>query len=285
VPHDQTGIRLVILDWAGTAVDHGSRAPLTAFARAFAARGVEVTPEEARGPMGLGKKDHLRAMLRLPAVARRWRERHGGDATEDDLDDLYRRFVPLQLEVIDEYAEVVPELLDCVGVLRGRGLAVGATTGYFREAAERVYRRAADQGYRPDHCVCAEEVPAGRPAPWMVFRVMEALRVFPPAAVVKVGDTVPDVGEGLSAGAWSVGVVRSSSEVGCTAREWAALPAPEQLRRSANCRAKLLAAGAHAVLETLAELPALLDDFNARIGRASFSPLPCTQGRGAGGEV
>jgi phosphonoacetaldehyde hydrolase len=257
----------VILDWAGTAVDHGSRAPLVAFVRAFAARGVAVTPEEARGPMGLSKKDHLRALLRLPAVARRWRERHGGAATEDDVDDLYRRFMPLQLEVIDEYAGLVPGLLDCVGVLRGRGLAVGATTGYFREAAERLVRCAAAQGYRPDHCVCAEEVPAGRPAPWMVFRTMEALGVFPPAAVVKVGDTVPDIGEGLSAGAWSVGVVRSSSEVGCTAPEWAALPPPERQRRSASCRAKLLAAGAHAVVDTLAELPAVLDELDARLGR------------------
>jgi phosphonoacetaldehyde hydrolase len=267
VPPDETRIRLVILDWAGTAVDHGSLAPLMPFVRAFAARGVDVTPEEARGPMGLGKKDHLRALLRLPAVAHRWREQHGREATEADVDELYQWFVPLQLEVIDKHAGLVPGLLDCVGVLRDRGVAVGATTGYFREAAERVYRRAAAQGYRPDHCVCAEDVPAGRPAPWMVFRSMEALGVYPPAAVVKVGDMVPDVGEGLAAGAWSVGVVRSSSEVGCTAPEWAALPPPEQQRRSAACRAKLLAAGAHAVVDTLAELPGVLDQFNTRLGR------------------
>jgi phosphonoacetaldehyde hydrolase len=267
VPRDGTRIRLVIFDWAGTTVDHGSLAPVMPFVRAFAARGVVITPEEARGPMGLSKKDHLRSLLRLPAVARRWRERHGGEAAEDDVDDLYRRFMPLQLEGIDDFAGVVSGLLDCVGVLRGRGLAVGATTGYFREAAERVYRSAAAQGYRPDHCVCAEEVPAGRPAPWMIFRIMEALRVFPPAAVVKVGDTVPDIGEGLAAGAWSVGVVRSSSEVGCTAEEWAALPSPEQQRRSASCRAKLLAVGSHSVVDTLAELPAVLDEFDARLGR------------------
>jgi phosphonoacetaldehyde hydrolase len=175
--------------------------------------------------------------------------------------------MPLQLEVIDQFSTVVPELLECVGVLRSRGLAVGATTGYFQEAAERVYRGAAAQGYRPDHCVCAEEVAAGRPAPWMIFRILEALGVFPPAAVVKVGDTVPDIGEGLAAGAWSVGVVRSSSEVGCTAQEWALLPPPEQHRRAASCRAKLLAAGAHAVVDTLAELPAVLDELNARMGR------------------
>lgn len=267
MPHDAPRIRLVIFDWAGTTVDHGSRAPLVPFVRAFAACGLDISQEEARGPMGLHKKDHIRALLQVPAVAQRWRERHGRDADENDIGELYRIFMPLQLEVIDEFARLVPGLLDCVGLLRQRGIAIGATTGYFRAAAERVYQAAARQGYRPDHRVCAEEVPAGRPAPWMIFRIMETLDVFPPASVVKVGDTVPDIGEGLSAGAWSVGILRASSDVGCAEEEWTALPLSEKDRRLAACRAKLLAAGAHAVVETLAELPALLNDIDRRLAR------------------
>jgi phosphonoacetaldehyde hydrolase len=257
----------VIFDWAGTTIDAGSRAPLAPFVRAFAARGVSITQDEARGPMGVHKKDHIRALLQMPAVAHRWRERHGNGAGESDIDDLYRIFMPLQLEVIDEFARLVPGLLDCIGLLRQRGIAIGATTGYFLAAAERVYQAAAAQGYKPDHCACAEEVPAGRPAPWMIFRIMEALGRFPPASVLKVGDTVPDIGEGLSAGAWSVGVLRNSSEVGCTEEEWDALTITEQIRRLAACREKLLAGGAHAVVETLADLPALVEDLDKRLGR------------------
>ena len=267
MPRDVLSIRLVVFDWAGTTVDHGSRAPLLPFMRAFATRGVELTPEEAREPMGLHKRDHIRALLQLPAVARQWHEKHGDDAGEDDVDELYRIFMPLQLEVIGEFTHLVPGLRDCVSRLRRQGIAIGATTGYFRAAAHRVYDAAAVQGYKPDYCVCAEEVPAGRPAPWMIFRIMKAAGVFPPASVVKVGDTVPDIGEGRAAGAWSVGVLRSSSEVGCTEAEWEALPRTEQDRRLANCREKLLSAGAHAVVETLAELPTLLNDIEARLGR------------------
>ena len=267
MPCHATNIRLVIFDWAGTTVDHGSQAPLMPFVRALAGRGVDITLEEARRPMGLDKKDHLRALLQVPEISRRWRERHQREATESDIDDLYLRFVQLQLDVIDDFTRLVPDLIDVVGVLRSRGIAIGASTGYFRTAAERVYRAAAAQGYRPDHCVCADEVPAGRPAPWMVFRIMEALGIFPPSVVVKVGDTVPDVGEGLAAGAWSVGVLRSSSLVGCTEEQWNALPHDEQARRLTNCRKELLAAGVHAVVETLAELPAVLDNLNARLQR------------------
>ncbi len=109
---------------------------------------------------------------------------------------MYSRFVPLQLEVIDAFTRLVPGLLDCVRELRKDEVGIGATTGYFRAAAERVYKAATIQGYTPDCCFCAEDVPVGRPAPWMVFRIMEALGVYPPSTVVKVGDTVPDIGEG-----------------------------------------------------------------------------------------
>ncbi len=67
--HAELRIRLVIFDWAGTTIDHGSLAPLAPFLRAFAEKGVEISPDEARGPMGLHKKDHIRALLQLPAVA------------------------------------------------------------------------------------------------------------------------------------------------------------------------------------------------------------------------
>ena len=266
--HDTSKIRLVVFDWAGTSIDHGSLAPVVPFIRTFASRGVDMTTDEARGPMGLQKKDHIRALLQLQAVASRWREHHGTAPTEADIAGLFEHFVQLQMEVVDDFTRLVPGLLDCVRQLRDRDIRIGATTGYFRAAAERVYAAAAAQGYKPDCCVCAEDVPAGRPAPWMIFRIMETLQIYPPSAVVKIGDTVPDIGEGLAAGAWSIGVSRSSSDVGCTEEEWDKLPAAERSARLAACSGKLLAAGAHAVVETLSELPHLISAIEkSRINR------------------
>jgi phosphonoacetaldehyde hydrolase len=202
-------------------------------------------------------------------VTRRWRDAHGRDWDQADVERLYRDFVPLQMEVLDEHSRLVPGLTDCVAGLRRRGFRIGGTTGYFREAAERVYLLAERQGFVPDSMVCAEEVPEGRPAPWMLFRVMEALRVYPGAAVVKVGDTVPDIGEGLNAGAWSVGVTGSGSEVGCTAEELASLSDDERRTRLAAARRMLLDAGAHAVIDSLQELPALLYDISERLRRGA----------------
>jgi phosphonoacetaldehyde hydrolase len=257
-------IALVILDWAGTTIDFGCLAPVAAFVESFARQGLIVTAAEARGPMGLHKRDHIAAMLAESSIAERWRDVHGRAASESDVDAIYREFVPLQMEVLDRHGDIVPTLTPCITEFRGMGVTIGATTGYFREAAERVYELAKRQGYAPDYSLCAEDVPVGRPAPWMIFRIMEAAGVYPPGRVAKVGDTVPDIEEGLNAGAWSIGVTESSSEVGYSASEWQALAEDDRQALRHRARSRLLGAGAHYVIDSLAELPALLRDLEAR---------------------
>lgn len=252
-------IRLVVFDWAGTTVDHGCFAPVRPFIEAFARYGVDVTVAEARRPMGLGKKDHVRAIVKTPEVASRWQQAHGRPATEADIDEIYsQHFVPLQLASVESSSGLVPSLLECVAALRERGIKLATTTGYFREAAELCYAAAARQGYEPDLNLCPSDVKAGRPAPWMIFRAMETFDIYPPAAVVKIGDTIPDVEEGRNAGVWTIGVTRTGSDVGLTEAEAASLD-PDELRQRMNAAAaSLLGAGTHWVLDSVADLPRLL---------------------------
>lgn len=251
-------IRLVIFDWAGTTVDFGSCAPAGAFVEAFARMNVPVTMAEARAPMGLHKKEHLRVMLREPALGQRWRDLRGKPWGEADIDELYRLVTPLQIEAAARHADLTPGLLETVAALRKQGIKIGATTGYFREAAKACADAAAKQGYVPDFSICADDVPAGRPAPWMIFRVMEALNVYPPSAVMKVGDTVVDIEDGLNAGVWSIGVVDSSNVMGLSANEFASLSETERIHRRLQAYHVFRKAGSHGTVNSLTELPALL---------------------------
>lgn len=257
-------IRLIVFDWAGTTVDFGSCAPAAAFQGVFARHGVEVTDAEAREPMGLNKREHLVTMLSNPAIASRWEKIHNRTWSEDDVDTMYEEFVSLQLEAIETHAALVPGLLEVMGGLRARNLQIGGTTGYFRAAAELVAARAADAGFEPDVNVCSDDVPCGRPAPWMIYRIMERLEIWPPSAVVKVGDTIADIEAGLAAGCWSVGVCDSSSLMGLSVEQYRALPDQKRTSRLQQTQALFDEAGAHAVLRSLAELPALIDDLNQR---------------------
>lgn len=258
-------IQMVVFDWAGTTVDFGSRAPIEAFVEVFARRRVPVSHDEARKPMGTHKHDHLRLMLTEPAISERWLRVHGKAWTPDEMEAMYLELVPIQLETIDRNNRLISGFLEVLADLRIRGLSIGGTTGYFRAAAERIAQAAVTQGYTPDVNVCGDDVPAGRPAPWMVFRCMEAAGVYPPSSVLKVGDTLPDIHEGRNAGVWSVGITDSSSEVGLSEAEWQALPEAEKSAHRNRVGAMFREAGAHAVISTLAELPALVDGINERL--------------------
>ena len=258
-------LKAVVLDWAGTAVDFGSLAPVMAFQAVFRRRGVDVASADVRAFMGMHKRDHLHRLLALPQVAEAWRGAHGRLPDGEDELSLFAEFVPAQRSVLVETAEVIPGVLDAVESMRSRGLRLGSTTGYTAELLAIVADEAARQGYRPDVAVTVSDVPAGRPAPWMMHRVLERLDVFPPAAVVKVGDTPVDVGEGLSAGAWSVGLVACGNEVGLSRTAWSALSPDEREARLKAGRANLEAAGAHYVIDDWSAWPGVLDDIGARL--------------------
>ena len=144
---------------------------------------------------------------------------------------------------------------------------MGTSTGYPTAIGAPVAEAARTQGFEPDHCVFPDEVSAGRPAPWMIFRNMELARVDSPAAVLKVGDTVPDIEEGRNAACWSLGITETGSEIGMDLDDWRALPAAEQAQRSGAAAKTLLSAGAHAVIPSVAHLPSFIDELNQRLGR------------------
>lgn len=260
-------IQLVIADMAGTTIDFGSLAPAGAFIELFQRHGLNATLAEARRPMGQHKRDHIRCMLAEPAIIEQFRARHGRDPAEDDVEALFQAFIPLQLQALPAFCALIPGVVDTVRGLRQRGIRFATSTGYNREMTEICLAayRAAD--IAPDFSVCAAEVPGGRPAPWMVYRAMEALLVPDRAAVLKIGDTIADVEEGRNAGCWSVGVTATGNMLGLDQAALQALEPAERRQRLDRARDELTQAGAHDVVESFAELPALLARLRARRAR------------------
>jgi phosphonoacetaldehyde hydrolase len=97
------------------------------------------------------------------------------------------------------------------------------------------------------------------------------LQVYPLAGIAKIGDTPVDIQEGLNAGAWSIGVAGTGNRIALSFDDFHALPEAEKESRLADARAELQNAGAHYVVDTLAEVHTVLDDIDARLGSASKS--------------
>ncbi len=265
--HVAAGVGLVIFDWAGTTVDHGCLAPAAAFVKGFQNHGVSITMAEARGPMGMEKRDHIATLATIERVAETWRAVHGRAITDGDIDEIYHAFVPLLLETLPKYGAVIDGVAEAVKILRERGVKIGASTGYFQQAADSVAKTAAEQGYFPDASISASAVPAGRPAPWMIYRVMERLQVYPPRRVVNVGDTVVDMEASVNAGVWAIGVSRTGNLCGLSQSECGRLKDEDRGTLMAAARRRLLAAGAHYVVESVAGLPPVIDAINDRLRR------------------
>ncbi len=258
-------VRAVVLDWAGTSVDYGCMGPVGAFVEVFRGEGVSVTVAEAREPMGLRKIDHLRAMCCMETVLQRWRQHKGRDILEDDIQRMYSRLEPLMVETIARYSAPLPGLLDFVAHCRAHGIRIGSSTGYTRPIMEVLMEEAARKGYRPDCVVTSSEVPEGRPAPFMCYRNAIDLQVYPMSAMVKIGDTVSDIQEGLNAGMWTVALTKTGNELGLSEPEAAAVPARELQDRLDGIAARFRAEGAHYVVEDIGRCQAVIEDIGRRL--------------------
>lgn len=258
-------IKAVILDWAGTVVDHGSLAPMGAFVEAFARFDVGISIADARGPMGVAKADHIRLVGK--AINPAWRARHGRDFDEADVQAIFDVFEPLNVAAVEAHSALIPGAKATLDWCAARGIRIGSTTGYTRPIMRRLAPLAAAQGFAPEVVVCAGDMAAGRPAPLQMWKAMAEMGVWPAHAVVKLDDTPPGIGEGRAAGTWAVGVALTGNIGGLSAAELATLDPAARDALRVRATAELAEAGADLVIDSIADLPAAVTEIEARLAQ------------------
>ncbi len=255
--------KAVVFDWAGTMIDFGSFAPMGVFVKAFETFGITATIDQARAPMGKPKWDHIRSMMDDPDICAQWIAKYGHAPTDADVDKVYKVFVPMNEEVVADFSDLVPGAAEVVRLLRTKGMKIGSTTGYTRSIMERVLPKAAEQGYEPDNLICADDLPEGRPGPLGMYQCFVDLVAYPPSAVIKVDDTEPGIAEGVAAGCLTVGLALSGNYAGKTPEELAALSEDQVDALRQHATVELKKAGADYVIDTVADLPALIEKLEA----------------------
>ncbi len=262
-------VKALVLDWSGTTADAYVLAPAVVFVDVFKKHGVEISMAEARGPMGLRKDLHIKSLTEVPEIAERWKGVHGNHPGQPEVDAMFADFVPMQLECLREYTSLLPGVAETTQKLQAEGIKIGSSTGFLRAMVDILEEDAKKQGYVPDASVAGDEVEHGaRPKPFMVYKNLDMLDVHPIQSVVKVDDTISGVGEALEAGCWGVGIARYSNymDIDSFAHE-KSLSDAEIQRRLAFTRETLRKAGSHYVIDTFDELPAVIEDVNARLAR------------------
>ncbi|WP_116050264.1 phosphonatase-like hydrolase [Amycolatopsis palatopharyngis] len=204
-------IELVVLDIGGTTVDeHGD--VYVALEAAVAAAGGAPEAEDVQRWKGAGKREAIAGLLSETGS-----EPPGEDTVEQAFADFRARLASAYAARPPEPLPGVPEAL---ATLRRQGVKVALTTGFDRVVAEAVLSNLDWDERVLDAVVCVDDVTAGRPAPYMIFRAMEQAGVRDVGAVLAAGDTVRDMEAGTNAGAaMVVGVLsggHSATDLGAT---------------------------------------------------------------------
>ncbi|MFP3184406.1 MAG: phosphonoacetaldehyde hydrolase, partial [Paraburkholderia sp.] len=82
-----------------------------------------------------------------------------------------------------------------------------------------------------------------------------------------VDDTEVGIEEGINGWTWAVGVAVSGNEFGMAEADVKALPAQEFAQRRAAAARRLSAAGAHYVIDSVADLMPVVYDIEGRLAR------------------
>ena len=261
-------LRACILDWSGTTADKYVIAPAVVFKDVFKKHGVPISMKEARLPMGLRKDLHIKAITEIPEVKMRWKEEYGEYPTQENIDAMFKDFVPMQLNNLGEYSQLIPGVRQAVNRLQTEyKLKIGLSTGFTRPMVDVLLEAVAAQGFVPDCTVAGDEVEHGaRPKPFMIYKNLDILDVHPIEAVVKVDDTVGGVGEGLEAGCWTVGVSRYSNYMDIDSLPHENELSDEEIEfRHSKSKDILKNTGAHYVIDTIADLPYIVADINHKL--------------------
>ncbi len=140
-------IEAIVLDWAGTTVDYGSRAPIIAFKNAFAHFGIDLSEETIRQDVGLDKLTHVRQILQIPEIANSWETRQPTIPLTKATAEIYAQFQIEINKVLAETAQLKPGMTDLIKFANTHHIQLATTTGYTQVMLNQILPLAAQQGY------------------------------------------------------------------------------------------------------------------------------------------
>ena len=261
-------VKALIFDWGGTTADKYVISPAKVFVDTFKKYNVPISMKEARGPMGIRKDLHIKTLLEMPEIKERWKNLYNREPDQSDVDKMYKDFIPMQIECLKDHTTLLPNTAMTIQLLRDKyNVKIGSTTGFNKAMVDILLEDAAKQGYVPDCTVAGDEVINGsRPKPFMIYKNMDELDIHPIQSVVKIDDTITGIHEALEAGCWGIGIARWSNYMNINTLEEEALLSENEIEERLNYSREILTnSGAHYVIDTIDELPQVIEDINKKL--------------------
>jgi len=174
-------LKLIVLDIGGTLIgDHGEVPD--AMLGAFARHGITVTPQEFSEWRGASKRGMVKHFIELRGP------KNAGAMLGDA---IYADFTATATKAYEK-VQPIPGAEKAMRELAAMKLLLATTTGFDRPLCTAILAHLGWQHYFVGS-ITSDDVSEGRPAPYMLFRAMEAAHVNETAQVMAVGDTPLDL--------------------------------------------------------------------------------------------
>tara|TARA_Y100000996_G_scaffold401441_1_gene372385 strand:- start:1222 stop:2040 length:819 start_codon:yes stop_codon:yes gene_type:complete len=257
-------IKACIFDLGGTIVDRYSLSPFLSLKSAFHKNGINVPNRLLFRDMGKHKLNHIQEILKDPYITYTWFNKYNGHPTKDHENQIYFDFNIIQEKACSESIDILPGVKNIITYLQCNNIKSGSTTGFNYDNMSLIKKMLNENDIYIDSYVSSTCLKSpSRPDPSMIFKNMENLKIRDPRKVIKVDDTVVGIKEGQNAGCWTIGVSRWSTNMHVKSLIEADNLSQEELDskliESTNI---LLNSGADYVIDTLDELPKVIDDIN-----------------------
>ena len=257
-------IKACIFDLGGTIVDRYSLTPLLSLKKLFQKRNIYITNDLIFKDMGRNKKDHINYIMNDDIILKQWFKMYNEYPSDKDINILFDHFNVIQTKYSDEMIDILPETRECIDYLNFNYIKTGSTTGFNKENMDIIRGKLERNNIYLDRYIsstCLDK--PSRPHPFMIQKIMNDFNIIDPKSIIKVDDTSVGIHEGMRAGCWTVGVARWSINMNISTIEDAyGLHLFEVKDKLQGSRETLYSAGADFVIDTLDELPKVIENIN-----------------------
>ena len=260
-------IKACIFDLGGTIVDRYSLTPFLSLRKIFCKKNIYITNDLIFKDMGMSKIDHIRKILFHPSVSQKWETLYD-IPDENDIIRLMNDFNKIQMEYSTKIIDILPETKDCIDSLQSNNILLGCTTGFNYDNMNIIRTKLNENDIYLDSYVSSTCINnTSRPYPHMIHKNMEQLNITDPKTVIKLDDTAVGIQEGINAECINVGVAKWSAYMNIYTIDDAyyfhhQLHKEEMNERLIQSRKVLQEAGADYVIDSLEELPSLIQNIN-----------------------
>lgn len=195
-----------MFDMAGTTVRDNNEV-LLCFAEACKKEGIEADEKRLNALMGVSKLEVFHLL---------WREQLGEGTVSESITEKAEHSFQIFRNILENYYRTHPVeptegALEVFDWLRGHDIKIALNTGFYRVVTDIILNKlgwlaglnaeyVGGIGSTIDFSISSDQVPQGRPAPYMIQKAMSVFGITDPKQVVKIGDTPVDLEEGRRAG-------------------------------------------------------------------------------------